>query len=156
MKLVDFLRPVFVLDDLKATEKTAALKEICAELSRRDPSLPPEARLVEGLLEREQLRSTGIGDHVAIPHGRFAALPGLVAAFARSRPGIRFVGTDDNPGTFHHFIVVFAPENSAGLHLKALARITRLFRSAELRQDILDAPDAAAIYERIAREDARC
>ena len=80
---------------------------------------------------------------------------GLVAAFARSKRGIEFIGTDDNPGVFHHFIVVFAPENSAGLHLKALARITRLFKNAQLRGAILEARDAAHIFELIAAEDAK-
>ncbi len=155
MKIVEFLRPELVIPELRATDKTEALREICAFLASRDPSMPPQETLFAVLQEREQLRSTGIGDHVAIPHGRFAGLPRLTAAFARSKPGISFVGTDDNPGTFHHFIVVFAPEASAGLHLKALARITRLFKNAELRQRILEAPDAEAIFRRIADEDAK-
>jgi PTS system nitrogen regulatory IIA component len=155
MKIVEFLRPEFVLADLKATDKSEALREVCDFLSVRDPTLPPKQKLFEVLEEREQLRSTGIGDSVAIPHGRFAGLPQLTAAFARSPKGIEFIGTDDNPGLFHHFIVVFAPENSAGLHLKALARITRLFKSAELRKAILAAPDAAAIYKLILEEDAK-
>jgi PTS system nitrogen regulatory IIA component len=155
MKVVEFLRPDFVLGDLQATDKSAALKEICEFLTSHDPSLPPKERLYQVLEEREQLRSTGIGDNVAIPHGRFPGLPQLVAAFARSTKGIEFIGTDDNPGVFHHFIVVFAPENSAGLHLKALARITRLFKNPELRRAILGAPDAAAIYKLIVDEDAK-
>lgn len=155
MKIVEFLRPDYVIEDLQATEKREALREICDVLTSRDPSLPPADKLFEVLEEREQLRSTGIGDNVAIPHGRIPGLPRLVAAFARSRPGIEFIGTDDNPGLFHHFIVVFAPENSAGLHLKALARITRLFKSAELRKAILAAPDADRLYELISDEDAR-
>lgn len=155
MKIVDFLHPELVLADLVAEDKTAALQEICEFLVTRDPSLPSKERLFEVLQEREQLRSTGIGDHVAIPHGRFPGLPRLVAAFARSPRGIEFIGTDDNPGVFHHFIVVFAPESSAGLHLKALARITRLFKNPELRRGILAAPDAATIYRLIADEDAK-
>jgi PTS system nitrogen regulatory IIA component len=155
MKIVEFLRPELVLEDLQARDKSEALREICAFLVTRDPSLPGEARLFEVLEEREQLRSTGIGDNVAIPHGRFPGLPRLTAAFARSRRGIEFVGTDDSPGVFHHFIAVFAPENSAGLHLKALARITRLFKNPALRSAILAAPDAAEIYRLIAEEDAR-
>jgi PTS system nitrogen regulatory IIA component len=155
MKIVEFLRPDFVLADLQANEKSAALKEICEFLSGRDSALPPKEKLDQVLEEREQLRSTGIGDNVAIPHGRIPGLPQLVAAFARSVKGIEFIGTDDNPGTFHHFIVVFAPENSAGLHLKALARITRLFKNPELRKAILAAPDAAAIYKLIVEEDAK-
>lgn len=155
MKIVEFLRPDFVLADLQSADKSAALREICDFLVTRDPTLPPKDKLYQVLEEREQLRSTGIGDNVAIPHGRFPGLPQLVAAFARSVKGIEFVGTDDNPGVFHHFIVVFAPENSAGLHLKALARITRLFKNPELRKAILAAPDAAAIYKLIVDEDAK-
>jgi PTS system nitrogen regulatory IIA component len=155
MKIVEFLRPDFVIADLQSTEKSAALREICDRLTEREPSLPSAERLAQVLEEREQLRSTGIGDNVAIPHGRFAGLPQLVAAFARSVKGIDFIGTDDNLGTFHHFIVVFAPENSAGLHLKALARITRLFKNPELRKAILAAPDAENIYRLIVEEDAK-
>lgn len=155
MKIVEFLRPELVLDDLQAVEKSGALREICRFITARDATLPAGDRLYEVLEEREQLRSTGIGDNVAIPHGRIPGLPRLTAAFARSKGGIQFIGTDDNPGTFHHFIVVFAPENSAGLHLKALARITRLFKSADLRRNILMATDAAAVYKLISEEDAK-
>lgn len=155
MKIIEFLRPDFVIADLRAEDKSAALREICEFLAGRDPSLPPKDRLFQVLEDREALRSTGIGDSVAIPHGRFAGLPQLVAAFARSPKGIEFVGTDDQPGVFHHFIVVFAPENSAGLHLKALARITRLFKNPELRRAIMGAPDAAGIYRLITEEDAK-
>lgn len=154
MKIVEFLRPEFVIDNLKSTDKTSALREICQFLAARDPTLPPRDKLFEVLEEREQLRSTGIGDSVAIPHGRFPGLAKLTAAFARSKAGIEFIGTDDNPGRFHHFIVVFAPENSAGLHLKALARITRLFKNPELRRGILGASDAADIFKLISEEDA--
>ena len=156
MKIVEFLRPELVLEELRAGDKLEALREVCALLPLRDPALPASERLLDGLVEREKLRSTGIGDHVAIPHGRFAGLTRLTAAFARSQQGIRFIGTDDQPGVFHHFIFVLAPENAAGLHLKALARITRLFRSATLRQSIMEAGDAAEIYRLIAEEDARC
>lgn len=155
MKIVDFLRPELVLEELKATEKDDVLREIAGFMAERDRAMPARDRLYDGLLERERLRSTGIGDHVAIPHGRFPNLPRLTAGFARSRAGISFVGTDDNPGTFHHFITVLAPENSAGLHLKALARITRIFKSPDLRHQILEARDAAEIFRLIADEDAK-
>lgn len=155
MKMVEFLRPELVLEELQATEKTEVLQEIATFVAARDPSMPPKERLFEGLMEREKLRSTGIGDHVAIPHGRFPQLPRLTAAFARSRQGVEFIGTDDQPGTFHHFIVLFAPDNSTGLHLKALARITRLFKNPDLRRLLLEAPDAEALYRLIADEDAR-
>ncbi len=155
MKMVEFLRPELVLEDLRATEKADVLREIAEFVASRDPSMPGKERLLEGLMERERLRSTGIGDHVAIPHGRFAGLPRLTAAFARSRKGVSFIGTDDNPGTFHHFVALFAPDASTGLHLKALARITRLFKSADLRRNLLEAPNAAELYRLIADEDAK-
>jgi PTS system nitrogen regulatory IIA component len=155
MKIVEFLRPDFVIADLRASDKTAALREICEYLTARDPTLPPTDRLFQVLEDREQLQSTGIGDNVAIPHGRFPSLTKVVAAFARSRQGIEFIGNDDKMGVFHHFVVVFAPESSTGLHLKALARITRLFKNPDLRRAILDANDATGIYKIITDEDAK-
>lgn len=155
MNLVEFLKPEYVLDDLRATDKSGVLREMCEFLHARDPSLPSAETLNAVLEEREALRSTGIGDHVAIPHGRIAGLPTLVAAFGRSKQGVEFVGTDDTLGRFHHFIVVFAPERAAGLHLKTLARITRLFRNPSLRQAILEAPNERAIHALIKAEDAR-
>lgn len=155
MKIVEFLRPEFVLDNVRASDKSAMLLEMCEFIISRDPTLPPLKTLHGVLEERESLRSTGIGDNVAIPHGRIAGLPHLVAAYGRSKAGIEFVGTDDTLGRFHHFVVVFAPESSAGLHLKALARITRLFKNPRLRQSILDSADGAAIYRLISEEDAK-
>jgi len=156
MKIVEFLRPELVLDELRARDKLAVLREVAGVLPLRDPALPSSERLLEGLVEREKLRSTGIGDEVAVPHGRFPGLTRLTAAYARCADGIRFVGTDDQPGEFRHFIFLLAPDHAAGLHLKALARIMRVFRSATLRQSLLEARNAADIYRLIAEEDARC
>lgn len=152
MKVAEFLREDLVLGDLAAVERMGALAEMCAGLSRVYPELAP-ARLVEVLQEREKLGSTGIGEGVAIPHGKLAGVPGLVAAFARSRPGIDFAAIDGKPT--HLFFVLFAAENSAGIHLKALARISRLMRGPELRKKILDAADPAAIYRLFVEEDAQ-
>jgi PTS system nitrogen regulatory IIA component len=152
MKVAEFLREDLVLGELAAADKPAVLAELCGALARAHPGLA-QGRLVEVLVEREKLGSTGIGEGLAIPHGKLAAVPGLIAAFGRSLRGIDFAAIDGRPT--HLFFVLFAPENSAGIHLKALARISRLFRSAPFRQSILEAKDGAAIYRLISEEDAQ-
>ena len=152
MKITEFLHSDAVIGPLKAQDKPGVLAELCAALARRAPGLPAE-RLTAVLLERERLSSTGIGDGVAIPHGKLAGLSGLVAAFGVSRAGINFDAIDGKPT--HLFFALLAPENSAGVHLKALARISRLFKNPAFRKAILDAPDAKAVYDLIAAEDAK-
>src|SRR5216684_7481689 len=149
MKIAEFLREDLILPDLQATDKAGVLRELCTPLARAH-GLDP-GRLTETLLEREKLGSTGIGEGVAIPHGKLPGIPGLIAAFARSKAGVDFASIDGKPT--YLFFVLFAPDNSAGLHLKALARISRLFKQPQFRQSILQAPDAAAIFRIISEED---
>jgi len=151
MKIAEFLREDLVLENLAAQDKAGALAELCGALARAHGL--DAAKLNDVLVEREKLGSTGIGEGVAIPHGKLPGVPGLLAAFARSVPGIEFQAIDGKPT--HLFFVLFAPENSAGIHLKALARISRLFRNASLRKAILEAPNAKAIFQLISEEDAR-
>jgi nitrogen PTS system EIIA component len=152
MRIAEFLREDLVFPALAATDKAGVLGELCAGLARAHPTLSA-ARLTEVLLEREKLGSTGIGEGVAIPHGKLPNLPGLLAAFARKRGGVEFASIDGKPTQL--FFVLFAPENSAGLHLKALARISRLFKQQSFRQAILEAPGAAEIFRLISDEDAK-
>jgi PTS system nitrogen regulatory IIA component len=105
------------------------------------------------LAEREKLNTTGIGEGVAIPHGKLAGLPRLYASFGVSRAGVDFSSIDGKPTQL--FFALVAPENSAGIHLKALARISRLFRNPQFREAILLAPDSGRVYGLIAEEDAR-
>jgi PTS system nitrogen regulatory IIA component len=151
MKIGEFLREDLVLANLTAQDKAGALAELCGALARVHHL--DASKLEDVLLEREKLGSTGIGEGVAIPHGKLAGLPGLLAAFGRSSGGVEFQAIDGKPTNL--FFVLFAPENSAGIHLKALARISRLFRNASLRQAIMNAPDAKAIFTLISEEDAR-
>jgi PTS system nitrogen regulatory IIA component len=152
MRIAEFLREDLVFPDLAAADKAGVLGELSAGLARAFPGLSP-ARLTETLLEREKLGSTGIGEGVAIPHGKLPGIPGLIAAFARSKAGVDFASIDGKPT--YLFFVLFAPDNSAGLHLKALARISRLFKQPQFRQSILIAPDAASIFRIISEEDAK-
>ncbi|MFO0585180.1 MAG: PTS sugar transporter subunit IIA [Anaeromyxobacter sp.] len=151
MKIVEFLRPEAVIADVSGATGAAALAELCRPLAaaqRFDPQ-----KLLETLLEREKLGSTGIGDGVAIPHGKVAGLPGLIASFGRAPGGVDFRAIDGKPT--YLFFTLFAPENSAGAHLKALARISRIFKNPAFRETILTAPDAPAIYRLIEAEDAK-
>src|SRR5436189_5618794 len=136
MRIAEFLREDLVFPDLAAGDKGGVLGELSAGLAQAYPSLTA-GRLTEVLLEREKLGSTGIGEGIAIPHGKLPGIPGLVAAFARKRSGVDFAAINGKP-TFL-FFVLFAPDNSAGLHLKALARISRLFKQPQFRQAIVDA-----------------
>ncbi len=152
MKIAEFLREDLIVPELAAKDKPGVLAELCAALARVHPGLSA-ARLTEILLEREKLGSTGIGEGVAIPHGKLPGATTLLAAFARSPAGVEFDAIDKRPAQL--FFVLFAPENSAGIHLKALARISRLFKSGSFRRAILEAQGAAGIYQLISEEDAK-
>ncbi|HZH03986.1 MAG TPA: PTS sugar transporter subunit IIA [Myxococcaceae bacterium] len=152
MKIIEFLSPDAVIAQLSARSKPELLQEMGRLIARAHPPADP-ARLVEVLEERERLGSTGIGEGVAIPHGKLAGLPGLVAAFGVSKGGLDFNAVDGKP-TYLFFTLV-APENSAGMHVKALALIARLFRNPRLREAVLRAESAEAIYQLISQEDAK-
>ena len=152
MKITEFLSPDAVIGSLAATKKKDVLEELCRPLAQRNPQLTV-TRLREVLEDREKLGSTGIGEGVAIPHGKLPGLSQLTATFGRSVGGVDFDAIDGKPT--HLFFALFAPENSAGIHLKALARISRLFKNANLRQAILKAQDEREIFRLIAEEDAK-
>jgi PTS system nitrogen regulatory IIA component len=151
MKIVEFLQPDAVVDDLAGTSAQAILTGLSRPLAASHKL--DAQRLLETLLEREKLGSTGIGDGVAIPHAKVPGLPVLMASFGRSKAGVDFKAIDGKP-TFL-FFSLFAPENSAGAHLKALARISRIFKSPAFRESIMKAKDAAEIYRLIESEDGK-
>ena len=151
MKIVDFLRPDAVLPDLGGRAAPEVLAELCRPVAAQhglDATL-----LQQTLLDRETLGSMSVGEGVAIPHGRLAGLPALTAVFGRVPGGVEFRAVDGKPVRL--FLALFAPENAAGLYVKVLARVSRLFRSPAFRDAILAAPDAAAIHRLIEVEDAR-
>jgi PTS system nitrogen regulatory IIA component len=140
-----------VIHDLTGRTGQAVLSELCRPLAQAQKV--DGQKLLETLLEREKLGSTGIGEGVAIPHGKVPGLPGLIAGFGRAPGGVDFRAIDGKP-TFL-FFTLFAPENSAGAHLKALARISRIFKNPTFREAILTAPDADQIFRLIEAEDAK-
>ncbi len=149
MKILDMIKTGYVIDELQAKTK----RDVLAELSSvflRDLSCDPE-EMVSILLEREKLGSTGIGDGIAIPHGKMGSMKELVVAFGRSRKGIDFNAMDGKP--VHLFFLLMAPENSAGLHLKALARISRMLKDVAFRKRLLDARSEQELRATIAEKD---
>ena len=152
MKIVDFIREDLIVPELHSGEKPAVLRELAAHLANHHAGVDKDA-LVNVLLEREKLASTAIGEGIAIPHGKLDSVNKLIACVGRAREGIDFDSMDGRPT--HIFFVLLAPENSTGVHLKALARISRLFKDTDFRARLMSAEDAAAMYRVIAEEDAK-
>ncbi len=152
MKITDILVREGSILDLVATGKDDLLAELAGALAAAEPSLERDS-LLNVLREREALQSTGIGEGVAIPHGKVAGLDRLVATFARSTAGVDFESIDGQPTQLFFLLVV--PEQSGGQHLKALARISRFFRDASFREKLLDAGNLDEIFRAIEEEDAK-
>jgi PTS system nitrogen regulatory IIA component len=152
MRLAEFLQAESVIAALSGRTKSEVLRELSRALESAAPGVSQE-QLYRVLSERERECSTGVGEGVAIPHGKLAGLPGLVAAFGVAPQGIDFEALDQKP-TFLFFTLV-APENCAGAHLKALARISRLFKQPAFRASILNAKSGPEMYELIVSEDSR-
>ncbi|MGA6994133.1 MAG: PTS sugar transporter subunit IIA [Candidatus Deferrimicrobiaceae bacterium] len=152
MKIQDIVSPEAIVDNLRADTKEGVLRELSEVIAKSVPKLSTDS-LAAVLMERESLGSTGIGDGVAIPHGKVAGIERLVAVFGRSRNGIQFHSLDGKPA--HLFFLIMAPENSAGMHLKALARISRLLKDERFRRSLLDAADVDELRKILTEEDAR-
>ena len=150
MKISDILNENRVIPELESDSKTDAIRELVEVLPDKD--FDTES-LVQVLLEREQLGSTGIGDGVAIPHGKLANIDKLIASFGRSAKGINFDSLDGKPT--HLFFLLVAPDNSAGIHLKALARVSRLFKDGQFRHALLTADKREELFRIIREEDER-
>jgi PTS system nitrogen regulatory IIA component len=150
MKLSDILNEENIVLDLKAKDKRGVLEELTDALLVREPTLD-KGSLVKVLQERERLGSTGIGDGVAIPHGKFHGISHPVLSFGRSRKGLDFESMDGEP-TYLFFLLV-APENSASVHLKALAKIAKILKNSSFRKTLMEAPTREEIYRTIVQND---
>lgn len=152
MNIVDLIQRDMLIPALSSGSKTGIIKELAAHLSARHDDIDKEA-LTKVLIDREGLASTAIGEGVAIPHGKLPSVREIHACVGRAPQGVDFDSMDGQP-TYLFFVLV-APENSTGAHLKALARISRVFKDVEFRRRLLEAPDAEAMYRIIAEEDAK-
>ena len=153
MKITDVLQRAFVLDEIKARSKRGALEELVGVFAKGGVKADPDA-ILHVILERERLGNTGIGDGVAIPHGKISGLDGMVVSFGRSREGIPFEAMDGKPVQL--FFLLMAPENSAGQHLKVLAKISRMLKDPVFRKNLLEAKTHDDLFRIITDKDDEC
>jgi PTS system nitrogen regulatory IIA component len=150
MKIADYINESLIISDLACSDKNTVLKKFSDCVSQQFPKIPVD-EVFTILKEREDLGSTGIGDGIAIPHGKTKKIDTLIVAFARSHEGISFDAIDDKPVKF--FFLLLAPEDSAGLHLKALAKISRMLKDPEFRKRLADAKDTTELFQLIQEKD---
>jgi PTS system nitrogen regulatory IIA component len=151
-KINDILDANSVIEELSSQDKKGVLEELVSILVKNG-RLSEQENPVQILLERERLGSTGIGDGIAIPHGKLKEINTIICSFGRSGKGINFQAIDEKPS--HLFFLLLAPEDSAGEHLQALARLSRLLKDVRFRKRLIEATSKEEIYRLIVQEDER-
>lgn len=150
MRIADVLSKDNIITELKGREKRAVLEELALVISDKVPGVSKD-QLVELVLEREKLGSTGIGHGVAIPHTKVKGADQVIVCFGRSPKGIDFDSLDGK--AVHLFFLIVAPENSTVVHLKVLSAISRILKSDGFRKKLINAPDDESIYSLILEEE---
>ena len=150
MTLTDLVAPTAVIPALKVNGKKQALQELSARAAELTGQ--SERAIMEILLQREKLGSTGVGNGVAIPHGKLPKLGRLFGLFARLERPIAFEALDNQPVDL--IFLLLAPEAAGADHLKALARVARLLRDPEIARKLRDSRDADALYAVLAMSPA--
>lgn len=131
-----------ILLNMKAEDNQSAIEELTDLIDDKVSSINNKV-LVDDLMEREKLGSTGIGKGIALPHVRTEAVEGVVVAFGRSEKGVDFNALDDKP--VHLFFLIASPENSENEYLNTLARVSRLLKKDQFREELLEAESNEAI-----------
>lgn len=147
MRLGEYLAVEAVSSDLSARTKDEVLAEMVDVLRKGHQNVDRDNAL-KVLRDRERLGTTGIGDGVAIPHGKIAGLDDLILAVGKSRDGVDFEALDQKP--CHIFFLVLAPEQAAGQHLRLLAHVSRLLKGEDFKNALLAAPDAESLLKLLA------
>ena len=154
MNLSDFLCSDAISVDLKATSKDAVIEEMIGLLVGAGAiEKKSKAKVIEILLAREALGSTAIGQGIAIPHGKSDSVSKLTAALGISKKGVDFDSLDGEPA--YIFFLLIAPVDSAGPHLKALARVSRLLKDKYFRESLKAIKDKKDMLGLVTQEDAR-
>jgi len=148
----DLLHDDLVIEELAATEKAGVLAEFAA-LLKLQGKIRDDQELFRILMQREALGSTGIGDGIAIPHGKMTMIPETIIAFGRSTAGIDFQSLDRKP--VHLLFLLVAPADRPGDHLKTLARVSRILRNPFFRENLRAASGRGALMRLIREEDGR-
>jgi PTS system nitrogen regulatory IIA component len=152
MKIMDYLSEEWVIPDLQGTDKSSILKELSSVLVK-PCQVPSVEELLQVLLDREKLGSTGIGEGIAIPHGRLKKLKKFFISFGRSLRGVDFDSIDRKPS--HLFFLVIAPENSAVDNLKLLSRIVTLLKEPSLKKRLMEVHSRKELFQIISEEDEK-
>jgi len=152
MKISDILKKEHIIKELDSRDKKNVLDELSSFLEN-EGEITNKENLLAALIGREKLGSTGIGENVAIPHAKISEIDKIITVFGRSKNGVEFESLDQKPVNF--IFLVLAPENSTGQHLKALARISRLFKNPSLRESVLRTNEADQIYSILVDEDSK-
>ena len=142
MTLAELIAPNAVIAALKANSKKQALQLLAQKAA--DVTGLKEATILEGLLERERLGSTGVGNGIAIPHAKLTGIDRLYGIFARLDHPVDFDSIDDHPVDL--VCLLIAPEGAGADHLKALARVSRLLRDKSTCEKLRGATDTDALY----------
>ncbi len=149
MKILDILQKEAIVVDLVSKDKKGILEELSEPVAQIAGINPEDC--VRVLLERERLGSTGIGEGIGIPHGKMKSLDNLVLGFGISKAGVDFESLDGR--RTHIFFLLITPENSTGLHLKLLARISRILKDEAFREKLLNAVGQDDIIDAIKEQD---
>jgi PTS system nitrogen regulatory IIA component len=152
MKIMDYLNEEWVIPDLKGADKASVLKELSSVLVNPCQVTSVE-ELLQVLLDRERLGSTGIGEGIAIPHGRLKKLKKFFIVFGRSLKGVDFDSIDRKPSQL--FFLVMAPENSAVDNLKLLSRMVTLLKEPSFKKRLMEAPSRKELFQIISEEDEK-
>jgi PTS system nitrogen regulatory IIA component len=150
MHLTDLVAPNAVMPALKVNSKKQALQELAAKAAQLTGQ--SERAVLEVLMQREKLGSTGVGNGIAIPHGKLANLAKLFGLFARLDRPVDFEALDGQAVDL--VFLLLAPETAGADHLKALARVARLLRDPDVARKLRDSRDAEAIYAVLTLEPA--
>ena len=152
MKIMDYLNEEWVIPNLQGTDKPSILKELSSLLVKPCQVTSVE-ELLQVLLDREKLGSTGIGEGIAIPHGRLKKLKKFFISFGRSLRGVDFDSIDRKPS--HLFFLVIAPENSAVDNLKLLSRIVTLLKEPSLKKRLMEVHSQKELFQIISEDDEK-
>jgi PTS system nitrogen regulatory IIA component len=149
MKISDVLHKESIIPAIASVDKKGVLEELSSPVARLAEVNPED--LVRVLMDRERLGSTGIGGGIGIPHGKLKDLKSLVLGFGLSRKGVDFESMDGRPT--HIFFLLVTPENSTGLHLKLLARISKILKNDPIKERLLKAGNPDEVISIIAEDD---
>ncbi len=152
MQISEYIDEELIETQLHSSTKEDVLKELTRLLTRKFPELK-EKEIVSLLIDREKLGSTGIGNGVAIPHGKLKNGEKIYVAFGVSKDGIDFDAIDGKP--VHIFALLLAPESQPAKHLQALAKISRILKKNDVRDKLLNSNSAKEFLKVIEEEDKK-